>query len=217
MKGMPPGFAALMRELPLPLAAKHVLQRRLLDVDRHYHGAGHVALLWRRHCSMGRGEVLLRPRWNRRLACAIAFHDAVHDPRRTDNEAASAALWRRCSRHLPSLERAWVTRAILATADHLAPLGGWATNSPSARALGHFLDLDLSPLAERPPVFECNSRRLRREFMHLDDAAWREGQVLFLERMAAAAHIYRSRKMRARLASRARANLARALVQARPV
>lgn len=207
MRARPPGLPALLRHLPLAPAARQRLHHRLAAPGRHYHGPAHVALLWRRHAALPAPAVLRTAQWRTRMACAIAFHDAVHEPGRGDNEAASAALWRRAAAHLARRERRWVEQAILATADHLrAPV----PDGPGGLALARLLDLDLSPLGERPAVFDANTGRLRAEAVHLPAAAWEAALAAFLARMAAAPRLFRTRALRARFEARARANLRRA-------
>lgn len=211
MRAAPEGLAELLRLLPISEAARRDLWRRLAEPGRHYHGAGHVALLWRRHRQLGAGSFVTQPGWDRLLACAIAFHDAVYDPRRTDNEARSAALWRRSAARMPIVDRRWVEHTILATADHLAEEPWIMCSGLPEIARAWLLDLDLTPLGERAAEFEMNTRRLRREFAHLPQAGWELGRIGFLRRMAAAPRLFRTRQLRARFGARACANLAHAL------
>jgi predicted metal-dependent HD superfamily phosphohydrolase len=145
------------------------------------------------------------------IACAIAFHDAVHDARRGDNEAASALLWRRCSGRLAARQRRWVEQTILATADHLGADALRGTRGHARLARAWLLDLDLTPLGEGSGEFTANTRRLRREFAHLQEDAWDAGRLAFLGRMAEAPQRFRTRLLAARFDGRARANLARTL------
>lgn len=206
MRARPPGLPGLLRELPLPLAARQALHRRLAAPGRTYHGPAHVALLWRRHVALPMPAALRTARWRTRMACAIAFHDAVHAPGRADNEAASAALWRHAGRHLRQDDRLWVEQAILATSDHLRAA---SRPGPGGLALARMLDLDLSPLSERPAVFDANTRGLRAEAAQLSERQWRAGLAAFLARMAAAPRLFRTRALQARFEARARTNLRR--------
>ncbi|UPY38855.1 hypothetical protein [Sediminicoccus sp. KRV36] len=204
---------ALLAELPILPAAREDLRRRLAAPGRHYHGVDHVGLMWRRHLEFGVGMSVRLPPWHQLIACAIAFHDAVHDPRRLDNEAASAALWLAAAPALPPEDVAWVAGTIRATADHLAACpNGLSAEAWAARAW--LLDLDLTPLGEVPRVFAANTRRLRRECRHLSDAEWRLRNIGFLTRKAAAREIYRSAPLRKAFDARARANIREALAQA---
>lgn len=211
MKAAPQGLAALLARLPVAGPVRCSLRRRLAEPERHYHGATHVALLWRRHRRFGAGSFLVRQPWDQMIACAIAFHDAVHDARRGDNEAASALLWRRCSGRLSVRQQRWVEQTILATADHLGADALGSTRGPARLARAWLLDLDLTPLGEAPGEFTTNTCRLRREFAHLPEDAWDAGRLAFLARMAEAPQRFRTRLLAARFDGRARANLARTL------
>jgi predicted metal-dependent HD superfamily phosphohydrolase len=108
---------------------------------------------------------------NRLVASAIALHDAVYNPSRSDNEAASAALWRRLagqSRRLPRALIRQVAAAIEATGRHPDAAAGGACE-PWVQWV---LDLDLTPLASSRHRFVANRSRLRSEQSHLSATAW---------------------------------------------
>lgn len=210
----PCGLADLLARLPVPEAAREDLRARLDVPDRHYHGAAHIALLWRRHRQFRAGLAIGAEPWDTRIACAIAFHDAVYDARRCDNEAASVAVWQAARPAMPQEAQDWVAGTIAATADHLGarPESGMAPEAWAARAW--MLDLDLTPIGEAPAEFDANTRRLRREYAHLSDADWDRGRIGFLRRLAAAPVLYRSPALAAAFDAQARANLARELAAA---
>jgi predicted metal-dependent HD superfamily phosphohydrolase len=211
---MTDGFGELLRRLPVAEAVRADLRRRLCDPARAYHGRAHVALLWRRHRRFGRGLPVTAEPWDTRLACAIAFHDAVWKPGGRDNEAASAALWRHAGAALDRAGIDWVADTILATADHLG-----ATQPPGLAAAAWqarlwMLDLDLTPLGEPPHRFAANASSLRREAAHLPVADYEAGRLGFLAHLAAAPALYRSARLARAFAAQARANLARELAVA---
>lgn len=183
------GFGALLARADLPPAAAAELLRRYGEPHRAYHDAAHAGLLWLRHLMHG-GDP-----GDRDMALAILFHDAIYEPLAKDNEARSAAL---LAALVPDAAD-WVRGAILATADHAAERGG------DCRVL-RLLDLDLTPLAERPDVFARNTGLLRREFAAVSDAAWRLGRARLLARLAASERLYRTR-LAAIYEAPARANL----------
>jgi predicted metal-dependent HD superfamily phosphohydrolase len=198
--------------VPVSDATRADLRARLQEPSRSYHNARHVALLWKRHLRYGAGLVVTAEPWHRLIASAIAFHDAVHDPRRRDNEAASAALWRRAQPSLSQDEVEWVAGTIEATASHLSavPVPGMPEAAWTARLW--MLDLDLTPLAEHPAGFAANTKRLRREAAHLPEAEWEAARLDFLRRIAAAPRLFRSDALAAAFERRARANITRQLV-----
>lgn len=184
------GFGALLARADLSAAAATELRRRYDEPHRAYHDAAHAGLLWLRHLMHG-GDP-----GDRGMALAILFHDAVYDPASRFNEAQSAAL---VAALVPG-DTAWVQAAVLATADHLAYAG------EDCRVL-RLLDLDLTPLAEKPEVFARNTALLRREYAAVAEPAWRAGRRRVLARFADARRLFRTR-LGAIYEAPARANLA---------
>ena len=170
------GVGALLARADLSSGAEAELRRRHAEPHRAYHDAAHVGLLWLRYLLHG-GDAA-----DRDMALAILFHDAIYDPLSKDNESRSAAL---LAKLVPG-DTGWAQAAILATADHMGYAGG------DGRVL-RLLDLDLSPLAERPEVFARNTAFLRREFVSVSEADWRAGRRRVLERFALAPAIFRTR------------------------
>ncbi len=211
----------LLAAVPVSDAARADLRRRMAAPGRRYHGPHHIALLWSRHLALGRGTVLHGPRVARLVASAVAFHDAVLEPGRADNERASAALWREAAAGagVPVEEADWVAGTIEATADHLAAAEATLAEADAgaappllARARLWVLDLDLSPLGEAPAAFARNTALLRLERPDLGDAAWRRCLRAFLARLHAAPRLYATPAVEAAFGARAKANLARALL-----
>lgn len=209
-----PDLADLFARLPVAPGAKQDLLARLGDPARRYHGLHHVALLWRRHRAYGAGSDLCGPPWHGLLACAIAFHDAVYDPRRHDSEARSAAVWRESRPALDPAAVEWVAGTVLATADHLGAGPEPGMDAAAWRARVWMLDLDLTPLGEAPAEFEANTARLRAEYAHLSDAAWAAGRRAFLRGVASRGALYRSPALAAAFEVPARANLTREIAAA---
>ena len=204
-------FDALVSIVPIADRARCELTRRMRTPDRFYHRDEHPALLWQRHCGLGRNGAFHAPHLNRLIASAIAFHDAVLDTTRTDNEAASAALWREMAGAAGQLspgEIDWVAGTIEGTARHLAP---WPAEELLEQARIWVLDLDLTPLGECPETFMRDSQRLRAEHMHLDAAAWRRKRLSFLAQLARAPRLYRSGVIADVFEAPAQANLRREL------
>jgi predicted metal-dependent HD superfamily phosphohydrolase len=204
------GLEAVLALVPVSDGAKAALRGLLSGADRHYHGAGHVALLWERHLAFGAGVVREAP-WHQWLACAICYHDAIYDAARKDNEARSAALWEAAGAGLPAEGIGWVTGTILATANHLAaaPEAGMGEAAWAARAW--MLDLDLTPLGEEAAVFDANTAALRLEFSHLSDAQWVAGRAAFLRGISTTGRLFRTDVLHAAFEAAARANFAREL------
>lgn len=199
----------LLRSADLDPAAGEEVFQLMRAPGRHYHGLNHLGLLWSRHRRFAAGSAFAAPTPSRLIACAILFHDAIYAPLRNDNEARSAALW--CS-HAPAdlsdRQVAWVAGTIEATANHLACTDA---GSECARLRLWMLDLDLTPLGERPAVFARNSMALRREFAGMDEAAWHRQRIRFMRQVQAAPQIYRSVRLAVAFEQQARRNIAQVL------
>jgi predicted metal-dependent HD superfamily phosphohydrolase len=199
----------LLATAKLSGAACNIVLRQMAASRRHYHGLPHLAVLWTRHGRFGNGTPFVAPTASRLIACAIAFHDAVYDATRRDNEHRSALLWRRYApADLSAADIDWVGATIEATADHLA---SHEAATQRARLRLWLLDLDLTPLGEPFELFNRNTRRLRAEYCHLSDAAWESGRTAFLRKLQAAPVLFRSTPLAAAFEQQARRNIAREL------
>jgi predicted metal-dependent HD superfamily phosphohydrolase len=143
---------------------------------------------------------------------AAWFHDAVYDPRRTDNEDMSAALAARVlpGAGVPDDRVAAVTRLVRLTATH--------DPSPVDRDGILLCDADLAVLAGEPDEYAAYTAAVRAEYTHVPDEAYRTGRAAVLRRLAAFPSLYRLPALHERWEARARANLAAELktLQARP-
>ncbi len=209
MRGAGTALHDLLSTAELSGAARNVVLRQMATSRRHYHGLLHLATLWTRHGRFGSGTAFLAPAATRLVACAIAFHDAVYDATRRDNEHRSALLWQRYApADMSGADVDWVSDTIEATADHLASTDA-TTNR--ARLRLWMLDLDLTPLGEQPELFARNTRRLRAEYRHLPEVDWQGGRLAFLRKLQAAPAVYRSAPLAAAFEQQARRNIAREL------
>lgn len=166
---------------------------------RHYHTLSHIADLLQLldahgHAVGDRDAVEL----------AIYFHDAVYDPLRRDNEAASAALAgkRLTALNLPGGLVAKVERYILATR-HDA--GGWL---PDDADLALLLDLDLAVLGSTRQIYSDYARAIRSEYSMYPDDAYRAGRKKVLTAFLALPRIYGTPGLQALWEAPARDNLA---------
>ncbi len=176
----------------LPQAAAAQASRSMSEPWRRYHADWHLGRMWRLH-----GEMTARRPgmavWDRDIALAIAYHDAVYLPRQgaPANEYASAALFleQASALGLDPRRTADISRWIIASADHLG-LGAQLVDEADDPAGAWFLDLDLEPIASS--AFGLNSVLLREEFSHVPDEAFEKGRQGFLDRLRAEAELYRS-------------------------
>jgi predicted metal-dependent HD superfamily phosphohydrolase len=199
----------LFRHVPLAPSALRNVQRRMCSPRRQYHNLDHLAEMWQRHRRMARG-MLRTPRGRRLIASAIAFHDAVYNPCRSDNEVASAVLWRRLARHSRRLPREMIRQvavAIEATAHHSDTAVGGACEP----WIQWFLDLDLTPIASSRQRFVANTSQLRSEKSHLSATAWQANARQFYAALERRGHIFYSPWMVTAFEANARRHLLYAL------
>lgn len=175
------------------------LVRAYTQPGRHYHTLDHIAALLRLLDTHGR-EVIDRDA----VELAVFFHDAVYDPVRSDNEAASAALAgkRLTTLNLPIGLVAKVERYILATR-HDA--GGWL---PDDADLALLLDLDLAVLGAERSVYAAYGQAIRSEYGTYPDDVYRAGRKKVLSAFLARPQIYGTPVLQALWEAPARDNLA---------
>lgn len=137
------------------------------------------------------------------LTWAIWWHDAVHDPRRSDNEALSAEMAKAdlrdegASLHV----RDEVARLIRLTAGHDVEEGD---------RLGELLvSIDLAILGAPAADYDAYAEAVRAEYAHVPDDAWRAGRAAVMGRFLAAPTIFPEADFRASFETQARANIAR--------
>lgn len=206
-------FGDLLSLLPVGDLARDDLARRMRAPDRFYHNDEHIGSMWSCNRAWARDAGLDNTAAQCKLACAIAFHDSVLVPSRSDNERRSAELWLEVSRDglLSAEDKLAVTTMIEATANH----GDRGMLDLSTREFGRetqwLLDLDLMSLGATRDVFERNTQSLRREAQHLDDSRWRDSLRYFFERLLASDPLYRCRPTADRFEVVARENMKRTL------
>ena len=189
----------------VPQALLSDLKTRHAEPQRHYHDWTHITALLT-HLEG------LRESLNDDAAVlyAVLFHDAVYDPRASDNEARSAELLLASK---PPLSPESLTRArqmIEATTRHLLPDD---MPEPDRRDCAHFLDMDLGILGATPDRFDIYEDQIRREYAHVPDDAFRTGRAAILRRFAERDRLYFSDWGFDRFEAQARANLARSLAK----
>ena len=137
------------------------------------------------------------------LEYAIWWHDAVYEPTRSDNEAASAAMALRDLAQMSVTEgdRAEVARLILLTAGHAV--------DPSDRAGAILVSIDLSILAASPDAYDVYSKAVREEYAHVPDLAFRRGRTVALRKFLAVPILFPHPPLAAIWDAPARVNLTR--------
>ena len=164
---------------------------------RHYHTLQHL-----RECLAHADAVRTLAKHPAEVELALWFHDAVYDPRRTDNEERSAR-WAHASVLAAGCDAAIADRVsalVIATAGH------HASDDVDTQLL---VDIDLSILGASYARFDEYERQVRLEYAHVDDAAFRAGRLKFVTGMLARPAIYATQVYREALEPRARENLQR--------
>lgn len=192
-------------DLGAPAAA--ALWARYAQPHRVYHTGIHLAEAWTALQQVTGGA----PAPAARLA--LWFHDAVYDPRRDDNEAASArlAVAELTSARTPPRSAALVAqveRLVLATAAHVAEPDDTGDQSAAAA----LLDADLWILAAPRARYEECALQVRREYAHVGDELFAAGRSAILRDLLAREHLYATPVGRS-WAAAARANMARELTR----
>lgn len=162
-------------------AAGMDLLTRYAEPHRHYHDHTHLA------------ETLaavdrLTGHARNPDACRLAawFHDAVHDPRRADNEDASAALATRVLEPygFAPARVSEVARLVRLTASHDP-----GPDDPDGAVL---CDADLAILAAAPERYARYVADVRQEYAHLEDAEFRRGRARVLRHLRGMGPLYRT-------------------------
>ncbi|MGY1685635.1 metal-dependent phosphohydrolase [Geodermatophilus sp. SYSU D00804] len=188
-------FAALTGDSPAARDEWAAVVAAWSEPHRRYHDLHHLAAVLGLVGALG-------PAADDPAAVALAawYHDVVYDPRRGDNEQASAGRARAGLAGLVPPERLdEVVRLVLLTAGHDAADGD---------ANGAVLcDADLAVLAGPPEAYAAYASAVREEYGHLSDEVFTAGRIAVLEALLALPALYRLPATRD-WEPRARANLA---------
>lgn len=181
---------------------------------RHYHTARHVRWVVQHVRTLAPAAGLVDGDLDTAVAAAF-FHDVVYDPTASDNEAASASLARRALTDLgwPSDPIEHAASMIEATASHDSGTAA-DTSDPATWVL---LAADLGVLAADPGPYGDYVRNVRKEYGHLDDAAWQSGRAAFIRSMLDRPSIFPTQLHLETWEHRARANLTAELAAMRPL
>jgi predicted metal-dependent HD superfamily phosphohydrolase len=174
---------------------------------RHYHTTAHLD-----HCfSVLESEFA---QVSPEVPLALWFHDVVYDPRRKDNEAASAELAAHHVQHTLDLSAAVADRVaelVLATAHGAAEP---AADAPPSREVAIVTDVDLAIFGAEPSEFDRYEAAIRAEFEFVPEVVFAIGRSLILKRFLERPRIFNTRELgESLLEARARSNLMRSVEQ----
>ena len=174
--------------------------------ERHYHDLRHIEAL----LGLAR-QYRAALNDHEAVEAAIWFHDAIYDPRHSDNEEKSAQLALARLAGLATDDRLdRIATMIRATVGHVLPE---FADAPARSDCALFLDMDLAILGSAPAEFAAYERDVRREYAFLPDAAWISGRRHVLAGFLARPAIYLTATFRDRCEIQARQNLARAVAE----
>lgn len=177
-------------------AAHSDLIVRWSQPHRHYHNLSHLNAVLGHIDELGGSDAARLAAW---------FHDAVYNPARDDNEAASARLAEAMLTELgvprPLVDR--VVRLVLMTAEHKPDL-----DDADGRILA---DADLAILAAAPADYDAYARAVRREYAHVRGSDFRRGRSAILRGLLDRDQLFLTAHGQAHWEQPARANLAREL------
>ncbi len=179
------------------------LLERYSEPQRAYHTLQHIEEILEL-CDRVVDESPLDRAQRARLELAIWFHDAVYDPRASDNEERSADLATEAltSGGAEQTVVKDVEAMILVTKQHRDAEGA------TQRWL---VDLDLAVLGAPPERFAEYERQIRFEYSWVPDAQYVEARRAVLEGFLERERLYVNEVMRRRFDEPARANLRKAL------
>jgi predicted metal-dependent HD superfamily phosphohydrolase len=192
-------WARFLVSQQLPLGVGYELFDDLVarygEPHRHYHSLEHIAEVLKLLGKLARGLDGPAIWW------AAWYHDAVYDPKRSDNERASADYAETCLKSIGLSElTATVTELILATA-HASP--------PATIEANVLVDADLAILGSSERRYDRYAAAIRQEYAHVHEDAYKQGRIAVLERFLARPAIYRTALLQETGEAAARANMRR--------
>jgi len=180
----------------IPMGVFNQLVRAYSEGHRQYHTLQHL-----RECLAHFDAAASLARRPAEVELALWFHDAIYDPRATDNERRSADWAARTTRAAgcPDAVADRVHALVLATEGHESG------DDPDTQLL---LDIDLAILGAAPARYAEYGRQVRAEFAHVPEGEFRARRGAVLRAFLARPRIFATDAFRAALENRARSNLA---------
>jgi predicted metal-dependent HD superfamily phosphohydrolase len=177
---------------------------RWAEPHRAYHDLAHLAEVLER-------VDLLAAEAYRADAVRLAawFHDAVYDPTAADNEERSAAL------AVTTLRRLGLSEPLLAEVSRLVHLTASHDVADDDRDGAVLCDADLAVLASDDLRYSSYVEGVRREYAHVDDAAFALGRARVLSTLLDRPALFRTTHGRSAWEQRARANITAELARLR--
>jgi len=195
--------ARLSGRLPKPDVFQHLVSA-YSEPHRRYHNLDHV-----RHCLSELDSASALAENLDPVEFALWLHDAVYDPKATENEEKSA-LWAveiLKETGCPNRTREHVSDLILATKHRRAP---------ADRDAELILDIDLSILGQPPEVFDLYEESIRAEYSWVPVSMYAAARTRVLRSFLDRPRLYFTSHFEGLYAAQARANLTRAVAALEP-
>lgn len=188
-----PKLAAYLPELRV--VAKYVpveFLEETLDMwnrpERYYHNLDHMTDMFGRYRAELAGDSDVDELHKHAILCAIVYHDAVYDVKRSDNEEESAQLWMQHFMYQrvigvddpDEFQMAQIVEYIIhCTKNHKI---SYESAGPGSKLVQMFVRWDLAALTDPDlTVLIGAERRILKEYQSFDYAEYREGRLKFLE------------------------------------
>jgi predicted metal-dependent HD superfamily phosphohydrolase len=179
------------------------LAARYAEPHRAYHTLAHIG-----HCLDEFEEVRGLAADPVAVELALWYHDAVYDPRATDNETRSAELARGAAGAMGlAREQAERAAALILVSTHQAQ-----AEDPDAQL---FADIDLSILGRPSAIFAEYERQVRVEYAWVPEPAFRAGRSAILKSFLDRSSLYATPHFRKKYEDMARLNLSVSLKRLR--
>lgn len=177
------------------------LRKRYSEPHRAYHTLHHIS-----ECLELLQQVQGLAESSASIELAIWFHDAIYDPRKSDNELRSAEWAKRELKRAgaPAALQDRIVSMIMVTCHDAEP------QTPDEELLS---DIDLSILGAGMKRFDDYERQVRQEYQHVPKQQFRAGRRKILSGFLEREQIYFTEWFRTRREAPARANLQRSLTR----
>jgi predicted metal-dependent HD superfamily phosphohydrolase len=173
---------------------------RYREPHRYYHTARHIMMVIRHLHDV---SAMLESQPSAELVAAALYHDAIYDPRTSDNEARSASL-----ANSQLAEIGWsYGRCATVGALILTTVGHSGSDADLITETAILLDADLAILGAEPHSYSAYVTAVRAEYFFVDDDQWRAGRGRILQGFLDRPRIFATDYMHTEFEHRARANI----------
>jgi len=172
------------------------------EPHRHYHDLRHIS-----RCLEELAEARSHADHPFEEELAIWFHDAVYDPRRSDNEEASAGYAMETLGKLTEKEILERIRSLILATRHTDP-----PRSDDERLIA---DIDLAILGSSAEEYREYEDGIRREYSWVPEDRFKAGRTEVLARFLERDHVYHTGHFREKYEANARANLSHSISELR--